>query len=203
MIIDAPPSSPAKKAMYLNPDGSSCQKKFALRLLLQNDGSIIKGEVVFHPASVDDSFYPTSSSTAMVTASDIHSDDDIKNTKAANVASVNIGVVAMFSTMAPKKLNSVVDSQAANEVFDNAFIIAAKSVRVGKQSFEVQNAGVNAVRKLKEKEQKQRVGLQRRLIDETTNGIIPKSATGEKFSKQMQMQMRALILQFETTIRLI
>jgi len=35
-------------------------------------------------------------------------DNGIKNTKVANISSVNVGVAAEFSTMIPKKLNWVV-----------------------------------------------------------------------------------------------
>ena len=45
-------------------------------------------------------------------------DNGIKNTKVANVSSANVGVATEFSTMKPKKLNWVVDSQTTNEVFD-------------------------------------------------------------------------------------
>ena len=99
------------------------------------DGSIIKWEDVLHSAAVDDSSYPTSSPIAMVTAPDIHSDNRwYKNTKATNVALVNVwGWCEVFSdgTEETKFCRWFSNYKRG---FDNAVIIAARSVRFGKQS---------------------------------------------------------------------
>ena len=102
----------------------------------------------------------------MVTASDIHSDDDIKHTKAANVALV-LGWCEVFNDGTEETKNSVV-----------YLYILKLQTRRWKTIVRGVKCGREAVRKLKGEEQKQRVGLHMRLIDETTNNIILKSATG-------------------------